>query len=124
MEHSEGAQLSSIRRRFMTFVAAILAACMIVIGGAATANAAVVVGVCKLKIGDPHGSTHVSRTINTLSNITCTIGMPSVHIQTFLYKAPNKHWTGAADSEVDVPAGKKLQSNRAVSCKEGPASPQ
>lgn len=109
-----------ISRKVLTLIAATIVACMVMLGGVTAANAAVVVGVCKLKIGNPHGSTHVSGTINSLSSIQCTIGMPSVHIQTWLYKSPSTYWTGKADSRVGVAANKKLQSNRAVSCSKGP----
>ena len=122
MESSGTTQGNPHVRRLVTCLAAALTACMVVIGGAAAANAVVVVGGCKVNIGDPHASSHVSGTINAVSSIQCSLNMPSIHIQAFLYKAPSKYWTGNADSRVSPGAGKKLQSNRAVSCKEGPGS--
>lgn len=99
-----------------------MAASLVMLGGVTSANAAIIVGKCTMKIGNPHGSTHVAGTINSLSTIQCTLTMPDVHIQTWLYKKDGKYWTGKADSRVNVAAGKKMQSNAFTSCKEGPAT--
>lgn len=92
----------------------------VVAGGVAPANA-LVVGKCTIKIGNSHASTHVSGTINALSSITCTIGMPRLHIQTWLERRDGARWTGKASSWVSAPPGKKAQSNAATSCSAGPA---
>lgn len=51
----------------------------------APANA-VVVGACTIKANDPHGSIHVSGTINSEGTLKCTIGMnrPGNYAASFL----------------------------------------
>lgn len=89
--------------------------------GSAPASA-LVVGKCTIKIGNSHASTHVKGTINAVSSIQCSIGMPALHIQTWLERRDDgKRWTGKASSWVSAPPGKKAQSNAATSCDEGPA---
>lgn len=112
----------SLSKRAVAFFAASLFAVGISIGTMASAQAAILVGVCTLKLGEAHASTHVSGTINALSSVNCTLGMPSIYIRTTLIKNNGPTWQGNVASGLNVPPKKVLSSNKGVTCAMGPGS--
>ena len=88
---------------------------------AAPANA-LVVGACTIKANAPHGSSHVSGTINSEGTLKCTIGMTEIYIKTYLEKSGGPSWVGNTESWLNSTAGKTYKSVANTSCSQGPAS--
>lgn len=102
-----------------SLVAAVLSA---VAGGslgvvmAAPAQAAVVVGVCSIIVGEPHPSAHVQGNINSYGRLTCTIGMNEIYVRADLERSNGTIWNGSAQSYVNTTAGRTFTSTRAIPC--------
>lgn len=109
-------------KRLSALFSATLMAVALAFGTMAPAQAAVVVGVCTLKLGEAHASVHVSGTINALSSVKCTLAMPEVYIRTSLIKSNGPTWQAPVNSYGNLPPGKALSSNKAVSCAMGPGT--
>jgi len=85
---------------------------------AAPANA-VVIGVCTIKVNDPHGSTHVSGTINAVGTVECSTTMQEIYVKTTLQKSAGPSWAGTPFDRFNVARG---QANAATSCTAGPGT--
>lgn len=88
---------------------------------ASPANA-VTVGVCTIKANNPHGSTHVSGTINAEGSLQCTIGMTEIYVRAYLENSAGTSWYGNTESWLATPANKKYSSFANTSCAMGPGS--
>lgn len=74
---------------------------------------------CNLNVQDPHGSTHVSGTINVVARVSCGVPAARIRLQLSLFRvSPYKSWAAPTLQKDNVAV---LQNNRAVSCSEGPA---
>lgn len=62
---------------------------MLLVSTVATAPSAdaVVVGVCTIKVNDPHGSVHVQGTINATGTVSCTMTMDEIYVRVQLERA-------------------------------------
>ncbi|MHA7177379.1 hypothetical protein ACX80D_12055 [Arthrobacter sp. Sr24] len=87
----------------------------------APANA-VVVGACTIKANDPHGSIHVSGTINSEGTLKCTIGMTEIYIRTYLEKSGGPSWGGNTESWLNAVAGKTYKSVANTACSQSPGT--
>lgn len=96
-------------------VAALVAAGLIA-GAAAPAQAATVVGVCTITIGEPHPSHHVQGNINSYGRIGCSIGMPNVHVRATLEKANGQTWRGKAADYNNTSPGATYSSYSPIPC--------
>ncbi|MGW9112905.1 hypothetical protein [Microbacterium sp. NPDC055683] len=75
---------------------------------------------CDLKVHHPHGSTHVSGTINVESTVTCQIAAANIRLATELYRVnPYGRWVGTPKV---VQYKKTVSSNAATRCSEGPGT--
>jgi hypothetical protein len=76
---------------------------------------------CTLSVQHPHGSTHVSGTINVVAVTTCPVAMTSIYIDVELNRTSGVYttWTGTPKYTY----GKKTaQGNAATSCSAGPGT--
>jgi hypothetical protein len=104
-------------RKFITTVATgVLLAAGGVIGIAGPANAAVVVGVCTITVGEPHASSHVNGTINSYGRLSCSIGMPNIHLRAQLEKSNGTTWNGNTEDWLNTSPGGSWFSNKAIPC--------
>lgn len=110
-------RIRSSTRRAITSVAAIIVTSAALVAVSAPASA-VVVGICTIKANYPHGSTHVSGTINGVGTISCTKTMTSLYINVKLLKSGGPTWYGTSSLDYGV---KNLRGNSATSCSNGPA---
>lgn len=111
-----------VRRRWLSIVAAIALTIGGVLGVAAPADAATVVGVCTITVGEPHASSHVSGTINSYGRLSCSIGMTEIYIRAYLEKSTGSSWGGNTESWLNTPAGKTYSSYAKTSCSQGPGT--
>lgn len=76
---------------------------------------------CDLNVQYPHGSTHVSGTINVVSRVNCTAAPAMLQLDVSLKRTslPQKTWYSPRASNLKQSS---IQSNRAVSCSEGPGN--
>lgn len=112
------------RRRWRVAIGSVLSVGLTLVGLAFTAApaSAVVVGQCTIKANNPHGSTHVSGTINAQGTLSCTIGMTQIYVQTYLEKQNGPTWVGNAESWLNTPASKTYFSHANTSCNQGPSN--
>jgi hypothetical protein len=89
----------------------------IVVGSAVPANAATVVGICAVTVGEPHASTHVQGPINSFGRLTCTPSMPNMHVRATLEKGNGALYYGNTEDINNVPAGKTLTSVSPIPCR-------
>lgn len=82
---------------------------------AAAASASTI--TCTINVQYPHGSTHVSGTINVVSTVSCTAPVPRIQQRTALYKSGGSSWWGTPVDKNGVAA---VQSNAATSCSQAP----
>lgn len=87
----------------------------ITLGVAAPANAAVV-GLCRITVGEPHGSHHVAGMINSYGRLQCSIDMPEIYVRTTLEKSSGAIWRGNPESWLSAPAYRTYSSIRAIPC--------
>ncbi|GAA2009957.1 hypothetical protein FHS08_000603 [Microbacterium ulmi] len=89
---------------------------------AASPANAVVVGVCTIKANNPHGSTHVSGTINAEGSLQCTIGMTEIYVRAYLENSVGTSWYGNTESWLATSPNEKFSSFANTSCAMGPGS--
>ena len=89
--------------------------------GVATPAQAISFGAitCTASVQWPHGSTHVSGTINVVSSVNCSQTMNEIYQMTYLYRTDGAYWPGKPFDKFNVKSG---QSNAATSCSQGPAT--
>lgn len=75
--------------------------------------------VCTASVQYPHGSTHVSGTINVVSSVNCSTVMNEIYQQTRLYKSGGGSWLGLPFDRFNVSYG---SSNAATACSNGPGT--
>lgn len=103
-----------------SFYAALISLVLTCLGLAAAAPAqAVVVGLCTITAQNPHGSTHVAGTVNTVGTVSCSMTMTEIYIQTTLEKSNGQYWSGNVR---DYFNSSYEMSNAATSCSQGPDS--
>lgn len=86
------------------------------IGVAAPANAAVVVGVCTIKLDEPHGSGHVSGTIDSNGVVQCSLGMPNIYVKTILHRDNGQTANGPTEDLYNTDPWKIVNSVAWVPC--------
>ena len=92
---------------------------LVALGGTVTATPAhaVVVGVCTIKANNPHGSSHVSGTVNAVGTVSCTLVMSEIYVFTTLEKSTGASWAGNNEDWFNSAAE---SSNAATSCSQAP----
>jgi len=110
-------QLGSFKRRRVSILVG-FATLVAGVAIAAPANA-IIVGVCTIKANNPHGSTHVSGTINAVGTVSCTLVQDEIYIRTYLEKSTGASWGGNTQDYFD---SSWEQSNAATSCNQGPGT--
>ncbi|WP_162940150.1 hypothetical protein [Gryllotalpicola protaetiae] len=105
---------------------ALIAALVVGVGFSAPAQAATAVPAaaaasitCTINVQNPHGSTHVSGTVNVVSTVSCTAPVASITQQTALYKTTGNSWWG---TKVTKAATSSAQSNASASCTVAPGN--
>jgi hypothetical protein len=101
-------------------VAATLAATVLVggfVGGFAAPASAATVGVCRIVVGEPHPSAHVQGNISSYGRLTCTVGMPNMHVRATLEKSTGKLYYGNTEDLNNVTPNNTLQSVSPIPCK-------
>jgi hypothetical protein len=75
---------------------------------------------CDLNVQNPHGSHHVSGTINVVAVVTCDVPAAKLRLALNLIRVSpnNKQWAAVPTATNENKA--RIQNNRAVSCSEGP----
>lgn len=108
-------------RTWRRVLAAVGVGALLTVGSVVTAAPAnaIVVGVCTMNAQNPHGSTHVAGTINTVGTASCSIVMSEIYVKAVLYRADGASWAGAASDYFNT---NYEQSNAATSCSAGPAT--
>ena len=106
--------------RYRKFIATVAAGALLAVGGvfgiAGPANAAVVIGVCTITVGEPHPSTHVAGTINAYGRLSCSLGMPNIHLRAQLEKSNGTKWNGNVEDWINTSPGDSWFSNIAIPC--------
>lgn len=75
---------------------------------------------CDLNVQNPHGSHHVSGTINVVAVVTCDVPAAKLRLALNLIRvSPNNRQWAAVPTVVNENKA-RIQNNRAVSCSEGP----
>ena len=106
-------------RRIVIGMAVVVGVGLTAVLPAASASAALTAGsiVCTVDVQYPHGSSHVSGTINEVSTVLCNEAVPRLSQTTTLHKSGGGSWKGTLKVGYDT---KLVQSNRATSCSEAP----
>lgn len=86
---------------------------------AAPAKANIVIQVCNINVNWPHGSTHVTGTINATSTISCSTVMPNLRMQNYLVRTDGALWSKPLISYLNVTY---LPTNASTGCSAGPAN--
>lgn len=74
---------------------------------------------CSVTTEYPHGSTHVSGTVNVVSKVSCSAPVAKIRSATELARVdPYQRWVGVPQVKKGLPA---LKSNAATSCNYAPA---
>ena len=106
------------RKRTITMLVAGLIALGGTVGVATPAVATETIH-CDLNVQYPHGSSHVSGTVNVQARTTCPIVMKEIYIRTWLQKSTGGTWTGASQDRFNLST---LAANSATSCTNAPGS--
>lgn len=78
---------------------------------------------CTLTVNDPHGSTHVSGTINVTATTSCPLPMTSIYLDVELMRVSPSAKTYFAKPGVTAPAGYATWTqNESTSCSQGPGT--
>lgn len=111
------AVMKKLRRTVAGALTATVLVGAFVAGAAAPASAATVVGICTIVIGEPHASAHVQGNINAYGRLTCSVGMPNMHVRATLEKSTGKLSYGNTEDLNNVTPGNTLSSYAPIPCK-------
>jgi len=114
--------MSRMKRGLRSVMIGLIACISLITGSvlfAAPANAATIVGVCKINVEQAHDSGHKHGTINVVGTATCSVVMSEIYLRITLQNADGRTWTSS--KFVDYFNTAQEQDNSAVGCDEGHA---